>query len=109
MTRRRALDWVLIVALMGSFAVLFVRGIENGARNERGQIRIGVSSAPTPDAYPTVLWSYWRELLPGDEVAAVDGYDLRGSSALRFYDLATRAAREEGHATVSALRAGSAL
>jgi hypothetical protein len=107
-TRRRALDWVLIVALVGSWAVLFARGIEDGLRNQRGQIRIGVSSAPEPDAYPTVIWSAWKpQLVAGDEVEAVEGHDLRGSSALRFYDLATRAAREQGHAIVTARRAGS--
>jgi len=109
MTRRRAADWALIVALAGSFALLFVRGVGDGLRNQRGQIRVGVSSAAGPDAYPTIIWTYWPELAPGDEIAAVDGTDVRGSPAIRVYDLATRAARESGGTTLSVLRAGSAF
>ncbi len=70
---------------------------------------VGVTSAAAGDAYPTVRWSDWKELRPGDRIEAVDGEDLLGASALRFYDLATRAARERGFATVRANRAGTSF
>ena len=52
MTRRRVLGWVLIVLLIGSFGVFFVRGIADDLRTQRGQLHIAVSSAPASDSYP---------------------------------------------------------
>ncbi len=111
MTRRRLLDGALIVLLAGSFGVFFVRGIADGLRTHRGQLSIGVSSAPTSDTYPVVIW---RDRLtnvfePGEQLEAVDGEDLRGSSALRFYDRAIRAARERGFVNIRVNRAGTSF
>jgi len=105
---------VLVVALTGVWAVLFARGIQEGLRTERGQIRVGVSSAPGPDEYPTVIWrdqgSIWQgspdDLLRGDELTSVDGETLLGGSALRFYDRATRVAREAGYVRATTRRDG---
>jgi hypothetical protein len=107
-TRRRVLDWALIVLLTGSFGVFFVRGIADGLRTQRGQLHISVSSAPTSDTYPVVVAVIGRTKLhePGDQLEAVDGEDLRGSSALRFYDRAIRPARERGFVNVRVNRAG---
>ena len=109
MTRRRALDWALIVLLTLSWGVLFGRGVSEGLRTQRGKLQVGVSSAPSAEAYPTVKPSLWRpgQVTSGDEVTAVDGRDLRGFSALRFYDLATRAARERGLTEIALSRSGS--
>ena len=111
MTRRRVLDWALIVLLTGSWGVLFVRGIADGLRAQRGQLHIAVSSAPTSDSYPVVIAVIGRTKLhePGDQLEAVDGEDLRGSSALRFYDRAVRAARERGFVNVRVNRAGTSF
>jgi hypothetical protein len=108
MTRRPALDWVLIVALTAVWAVLFVRGIGEGLPTARGWISIAVSSAPDAHSYPFVVKArVWKQFEPGDRLEAVDGEDLRGSSAARFYDRATRAARERGFAQVRASRGGT--
>jgi hypothetical protein len=107
MSRRRALDWVLIVVLTGSWAVLFANAVGEGLRTGRGRVLVGVTSAAASDVYPTVRWSDWTELQRGDRIEAVDGEDLVGAPALRFYDLATRGARERGFAIVRADRAGA--
>ena len=109
MTRRRALDWVLIVLLTLSWGVLFARGVGEGLRTQRGKLQVGVASASSAEAYPTVKPSLWQpgQVASGDEVTAVDGRDLRGFSALRFYDLATRAARERGFTEIALSRSGS--
>jgi hypothetical protein len=109
-TRRRVLDWVLIVLLTGSFGVFFVRGVADGLRTQRVRLEIGVSSAPTSDSYPVVIYQIEpTNLEPGDRLEAVEGEDLRGSSALRFYDRATRAARERGAVNVRVSRAGTSF
>src|SRR5262245_47173146 len=78
---RRTGDWLLIVLLVGSWAVLFARGLGDGVRNQRGQVRVTVSSAVSADAYPVVIrQSIHPEVQPGDVVLAVDGVDLRGAS-----------------------------
>lgn len=109
MSRRRALDWALIVVLTGSWGVLFVRGIAEGLRTQRGQLSIGVSSAPTSDSYPRALWLNGLSNIvdPPAPLEALDGEDLRGSSALWFYDRAIRAARERGFVNVRLNRAGT--
>ena len=110
MTRRRALDWVLIVLLTASWGVLFARAVGEGLRTQRGKLQVGVSSAAVgrrvPDGEAQPLASLGRSC-SGDEITAVDGEDLRGFSALRFYDLATRAARERGFTEVALSRSGS--
>jgi hypothetical protein len=108
MTRRRVFDWVLIAALTGTWAVLFARGIGEGLRTGRGQLGLIVSSAPDARSYPVVFGrGRWTELEPGDRLEAVDGRDLLGSSAVRFYDRATRAARGQGVARIRASRGGA--
>jgi hypothetical protein len=105
MTRRRALDWVLIVTLTGMLAALLARAIAQGGLH---QLRVAVSPAPDAGAYPSVLKADpWPQLAPGDQLEAVEGEDLRGSSALRFYDRVTRFARERGFASVRASRHGT--
>jgi hypothetical protein len=105
MTRSRALDWVLIVALTGILVALFGRAIAQGGLY---QLRLSVSSAASADAYPSVLREGpWKDLDPGDQIEAVEGAELRGSSALRFYDRVIRAARERGSASVRASRRGT--
>jgi hypothetical protein len=100
---RRTVDWALLVVLVGSWAVLFARGVEDGLRTGRGQIRMGVSSAAGPDSYPTILWEASPDLVPGDALLEVEGVDLRGASALRFFDIATRAGRERPRVRVAVL------
>jgi hypothetical protein len=108
MTRRRALDWVLIVVLTSVWAVLFTRGIGEGLRTGRGQVGVTVSSAPDAHSYPLVFRAdRSTQLEPGDQLEVVEGEDLLGSSAVRFYDRATRAARERGVAGVRARRGGT--
>jgi hypothetical protein len=108
MTRRHAIDWVLIVALTSVWAVLFARGVDNGLRTGFGQLTVSVSSAPRANAYPLVLSAgSWQELEPGDRLEAVEGEDLLGSSAIRFYDRTIRAARERGFASIRASRSGT--
>lgn len=107
---RRTVDWILIAVLVGSWAVFFARGIEDGLRTGRGQICLGVSSAAGSDAYPVVLWTCKHAAIAiGDAVLSVAGHDLRGASALRFFDVATKSARETGHAFVTVLRDGDRL
>lgn len=97
---------MLIVALTGSWAVLFARGIGEGLRTERGFLAPRVSSARA-DEYPTVLRSDAAELQTGDKLLALDGRDLRGSTAFDFYDQGVRGARERGSVRVLAERAGT--
>jgi len=107
-TRLRAFDWVLIVALTGVWAVLFARGIGEGLRTQRGFIDVRVSSAHGGE-YPTIQDgpTFLAPLQAGDRVMAVDGDDLRGGTQLDFYDRATRGARERGYATLRAERDGA--
>jgi hypothetical protein len=110
MKRRRALDWVLLVTVTVMAAGIFARGIALGLRTGFGQLRLNVSSAPGSDAYPFVLSAGpWKELEPGDRIEAVDGEDLLGSSAVRFYDRAIRAARERGFASIRPSRGGTSF
>ena len=90
-TPRKLLDWLLIVALTGSWAVLCVRGIGEGLRTQRGYIGVVVLSAHQDD-YPRVLTGSGA-ILAGDRLLSVDDQDLRGASSLGFHDLATRSAR----------------
>ena len=111
MTRRRTFDWVLIVVLTVAWAVPFARALDAGLRARRAGLAIAVSAARTDDSYPTVKSGRTQPpgLVPGDELLAVDGASLRGFSALHFYDLATRAAREQGFVDLSARREGADL
>ena len=109
MTRRRALDWVLIVLLTASWGVLFARAVADGLRTQRGRVLIGVASAASPDAYPSVRPTLWEpsQVMPGDQLTAVDGESMRGSSGLRVCDRATRAALERGFTDIMLTRAGA--
>ena len=109
MTRRRAFDWLLIVVLTGLWAGFFARGIADGLHTQRGVLWIGVSSAPASDAYPTVSWWRQKPLEQGSQLETLDGEDLRGSTALHFYDRAIRAARERGFVSARASRAGTSF
>ncbi len=111
-TRRlRPLDWVLIVALTGAWAVQLARVLEEGLRTGQGRIRVSLYSAAARDAYPTIrgvpMRSWNSGLEPGDEVLAVAGEDLAGRTALHFYEQATRAALKQGSAPLRVRRAGS--
>src|SRR5262245_37167674 len=106
MTRRTA-NWVLVGLLVASWAVLFARGFADGLHNQRGQLHLRVASASSPDAYPVVLRRVTQPEIPaGELIEAVDGVDLRGASALQFYDHATRAARELGRAAIRLSHSG---
>lgn len=104
---RRGIDWLLIVVLTGVWAGLFVRGIGEGLRTQRGFIDVRVSSARAGD-YPTVQDGPVSDpaFEPRDRVIAVDGTDLRDASQLDFYDLATRGARERGDTVIRGERDG---
>src|SRR5262245_47598438 len=92
---------------MGSWAVLYAREINDGLRTRQGFIDVRVSPAHTGD-YPTVQDGIGTpEFKPGDRILSVEGEDLRGASALRFYDLSTRAARERGAAVIRGERGGT--
>lgn len=107
---RRTVDWVLIAVLMGSWAVLFARGVGEGLRTQRGSLDMSVSAASATDPYPIVKARRAVQppgLLPGDELTQVEGESLRGFSALGFYDRATRIARERGFVDVTVHRAGA--
>src|SRR5262245_11868471 len=106
---RRTADWLLIVVLAGSWAVLFVRAVSDGLRDQRAHLTISVSSAPAADAYPRYLGGLGAGALlaPGDEITAVDGASVRGASALAVYDLAERAGRESSRVTLAGTHAGS--
>jgi hypothetical protein len=92
---RRGVDWLLIVVLTGVWAGLFVRGIGEGLRTQRGFIDVRVSSARAGD-YPIVQDGPASDpaFEPRDRVIAVDGKDLRDARQLDSCDLATRGARE---------------
>lgn len=104
---RRAADYLLIIFLASIWSVVFIRAIGDGLRTEQGFPGMNVSSAPAIDDYPVVL-SPIRQcgFEVGDRLESVDGEDLRGSSAIRFYDRVTRAARERGHARIRVSRGG---
>ncbi len=105
---RRTFDWVLIVALTGSWAVLFARNVSEGLHGRLGYLAINVSSATSPDTYPIASWAPKPSgIAPGDEIRAVDGVPTRGLSALGVYDVATRVARERGSVEIVAARGGS--
>lgn len=105
--RIRLGDGTLIAALSAAFAVLLVVTLTEGLRTGMGRVPVVVSSAESPETYPSV-----REvraetpsaLLPGDELQRVAGEDLRGRSALYFYDRAHRAARSSGFVEVHGQR-----
>src|SRR5262245_52494996 len=107
MTRRRTLDWALIAILTGIWGVLVVRAVDLGVRTERGFPPFTVSSASGDHGYPTSLARGAGP--PTDRFESVDGVDLRGASALRFYDRVTRSARERGFAVIRGTRDGAPL
>src|SRR5262245_23673307 len=98
MTRRRALDWALVALLTVCWGAFLVRHVADGLRSQRGKVSIGAASATTAETYPQVNSPFWARdgIEAGDEIVAVDGQSLRGSSTLHFYDLAMRGARERG-------------
>jgi class 3 adenylate cyclase len=113
-TRRlRPLDWILVILLMGSWALIFARTLDEGLRTGLGRLRVSLYSAADRNAYPTVR----KNNLPGgnvglevgDEILAVAGRDMAGASALRVHELATRVALEQGSAPLRVRRAGSIL
>ena len=52
--RLRARDWVLVVALTGSWAIFFARAVDEGLHTGRGRVNVSLWSAAARDAYPTV-------------------------------------------------------
>jgi class 3 adenylate cyclase len=109
--RLRALDWVLIALLSGSFAWMLIGEVDDAVREGRGRVTVRISPAAGRDAYPTVraVPAGASGLEPGDELHAVAGADLRGRNALFFYDKLQRAVRSDGAATVRGRRAGKAF
>lgn len=105
MTRRRGLDWALIVALTGVLAVLGARMLGEGLRTQRGFFQPRVLGGRAGE-YPTLHGSAPPEFETGDQLLALDGQDLRGTTALHVYDRFTRLARANGTVSVRASRAG---
>lgn len=101
-----------MAVLVAAFVVLLGAGVAGRSTLRQGWLPLLVASAPGRDAYPTV-----RTVMPeaptgvavGDELRTVAGEDLRGRSALYFYDRAHRAARDRGAAAVGLVRAGKAF
>jgi class 3 adenylate cyclase len=107
----RPLEWLLIVALMGSWTVVFARALEDGLATGRSRLAVGFSSAAAPDAWPVVRSTPGGRLSlhPGDELRAVDGEDLAGSSALRVYARTGELLRQRDRVTAEVVRGGQRL
>lgn len=104
---RFAVHWLLIFVLTTAWVAVFARSIGEGPRTGLAFPRIDVISAPAAADYPFVATPLPEiGLEVGDRLEAVDGRDLRGSSAVRFYDGVSPAARERGFARLKANRGG---
>jgi len=105
---RRAVDWLLIVVLTTAWAAVFARSVAEGLRTGRAYPRIDIASAPADNDYPFAVSPIPNiGLEVGDRLEAVDGKDLRGASAVLFYDRISPAARERGTAELRVRRAGA--
>jgi class 3 adenylate cyclase len=107
--RLRAADWLAMTVLAASFALALAASVGDGLRTGNGWLPIQVIPAHGADGYPRVApgrRSVASEIEVGDEVQAVAGQDLRGRTALFFYDRAHAAARAEGSVALRLARGG---
>jgi class 3 adenylate cyclase len=112
--RLRALEWFLIVALMGSWGIVFAHALADGLGTGRARLPVWVSSASGPDAWPTVRSGPFQSqrktaLEPGDELRALEGEDLAGASALDVYARAGEWLRQRPEVRARVARAGELL
>ena len=111
--RPGARDWVWIAVLMGVWGVAFAAAVVDGVHSARSRIRITAVSAPA-GGHPVIgrVRPQLRRRAgqrPGDVLLALDGQDLRGASAIRFYLGADRAVRERGRVVLRVDRAGELI
>jgi class 3 adenylate cyclase len=111
--RLRPLDWLLIVALMASWSVIFARVLQEGLRTGQARTRISLHSAAGAGSYPTVrtnpVPSWNAGLEPDDEILSIAGEDMVGRTALYFFEQANRAGLREGSVPLRVRRSGLLL
>jgi hypothetical protein len=104
-------DWLLISALMGSWAVVFALGVSDGLRTGLARFAVMIASASARDAFPVVVSDPWEDpaLERGDLVRSLEGEDTAGWSGNEFFRRAARAVRGHGFARLEVERAGRRL